>query len=304
VFVMRASWAVVGLFVVSGGCDRFSADSDSPAPATPAVPAAGAEAGATGSAASAASGVGTPAAPSTGAAPAENKPLKDWSYEGDTGPDHWGTLQPEFAKCGNGQAQSPIDLPEGKGNGNTPGPVTLEYKPVPLAIQNDGHAVIFQNSSESSVLIDGQRYFFVRGELHSPAEHRVGGKAFDMELELVHRNEADELAVFSVLFNKGEENLGLKTIFDYLPFEVSGQVDVVPGVNVDLTKFISSELSYRYYEGSLTSPPCSEGVRWFVSTKAGTVSENQLKRYQSVMKTATNRPLQPSNNRKVGIFNR
>ena len=296
---MRLTWVVIGLSMVSGGCDRFNTvDSDSPAPEAPAVeaPAPAVEAGVKIAEA--------PVVAATQPVAAEDKVASDWSYEGATGPDLWGTLRPEYAKCGNGQVQSPIDLPDGKGNGNTPGPVLLEYKPVPLAIQNDGHTISFQNSSESSVLIDGQRYFFVRGEVHAPAEHRVGGKGFDMELELVHRNEADELAVFSVLLNKGEEHAGLKTIFDYLPFEVSGQVDVIPGVNVDISKLLPEAFSYRYYEGSLTSPPCSEGVRWFVSTKLGTVSENQLKRYQSVLKVSTNRPLQPSNNRKVGIFNR
>ncbi len=248
----------------------------------------------------------TPAAEGEAAPAPEEKPPADvtWSYSGETGPDQWGALQPEFGKCGSGQAQSPVDLPDAKSGGKTPGPISVDYKPAPLAVQFDGHVIGFESSSESSILVDGQRYFLVRGELHSPAEHRVGGKALDMELELYHRNESDEWLVVSVLFAKGEESSVLKPVFDYLPVKASGTVDIVKGVELDLTSLVPSDFAYRYYDGSLTRPPCSEGVRWVVLNKTASVSENQIRRYAGVVGGDTHRPLQPVNDRKVGVFGR
>ncbi len=226
-----------------------------------------------------------------------------WAYDGATGPQFWGELDKKFETCGTGTHQTPIDLPEKVApTGATPGTLAFDYQPIPVAILNNGHTVQVENTVPGGVVIEGARYYLVQMHMHSPSEHTIGGKNSAMELHLVHRNAAGELAVVGVMLNEGKENVPLKPIWDYLPLDVSDKSEVVPEGAVDIRALIPDNPSYYHYVGSLTTPPCSEGVRWFVLTQPSTVSKVQVERYQSLLGDHTNRPIQPLNDRKVSIF--
>ena len=224
-----------------------------------------------------------------------------WSYAGETGPARWGSLSESFAPCAGGQNQSPIDL-TGAVIAPLP-PLKFHYQPTQLDIVDNGHTIQVDYQPGSYLSADGQDYDLLQFHFHSPSEHTVDGLPYDMVAHLMHSNASGELLVVAILMEARQEHPLVQTIWDYLPQE--GLRATPAGVTINVMDFIPRMSSYFTYSGSLTTPPCTEGVRWIVLDTAVKVSVAQVERFNSFFPRST-RPLQPLNGRVVrkGVFSR
>jgi carbonic anhydrase len=224
-----------------------------------------------------------------------------WSYAGEDGPAHWGDLSPDYSLCRTGSMQTPIDFPASAA-ADASTHLTFSYHPFPMSLLNNGHTVQVVAASGSSVVVGpapADRYELAQFHFHSPSEHTVAGKAFDLELHLVHKNAAGNLLVVGLLFQKGKENPLLAPILARAPTE-AGKDPVPQGQEVvDPTPLLPVSSPYFHYTGSLTTPPCTEGVSWYVMATPGEVSDAQVARFQALFHGATNRPVQPLGQRRV-----
>ncbi len=225
---------------------------------------------------------------------ASEKPHPHWTYEGEHGPEHWGNMSEEFKNCSEGKQQSPIDI-SGNENADLPD-IEFSYKPSQLNILNNGHTVQVSYDNGSFIKVDGEDYQLVQFHFHTPSEHTIGGKTFGNELHLVHKSGKGELAVVGVLIEKGKENPAYKEIWANLPKKADEKKEVKATINAD--ELLPVTRSFYRYSGSLTTPPCSENVKWIVLKTPVQMSEAQIKKIESIMKH-NNRPVQPINERKV-----
>jgi carbonic anhydrase len=219
-----------------------------------------------------------------------------WGYEGEGAPANWGSLKPEYATCGNGLYQSPINISK-----TIPAQIDklgFSYKDSPLQIINNGHAIQVNYEPGSTVTIDGQTYELLQFHFHAPSEHTIKGEFSDMEMHLVHKNIKDELAVVGVMMEKGAPNNIIQVLWDNIPAEVNKE-NAVDGISVNAAGLLPEDTSNYHYYGSLTTPPCSEGVNWTVLKTPIEVSEEQITKFRSVMGGDTNRPVLPVNKRFV-----
>lgn len=219
-----------------------------------------------------------------------------FEYEGKRGPRRWGSLTRQYAICADGSAQSPIDL---RGAVPTDLPnLRFDYRPGALTFANTTHTVQADEAQGSSVEADGQRYALLQFHFHEPSEHRVAGRRLAGELHFVHRDPDGRLAVVAVLVRAGRRNTALDPIFGKLPTR--------PGSKAQVTSFDTAALlpstgrRFYTYGGSLTTPPCSEGVRWYVLKDPVEASVAQLRQFRGVIES-NSRPVQPRNGRVVRI---
>ena len=218
-----------------------------------------------------------------------------WSYAGDTGPRHWGDLESDYAACKTGKHQSPIDIrkPERAGLPT----LDFEYHDVPLTIVNNGHTIQVNYAAGSFVRIEGHRYQLVQFHFHHPSEEKVDGRAYDMVAHLVHKDAEGHLAVVAVLLTKGQANPLVQTLWDHLPGQV-GHEDTVPNLRVNAADLLPKHLGYFEFDGSLTTPPCTEGVRWMVLREPEEISPSEIATFGKLYHDNA-RPTQPSNGRAV-----
>lgn len=218
-----------------------------------------------------------------------------WDYDGKEGPDHWGELDPAFEVCKNGKNQSPIDI-TGKGEAALD-PIEFNYQPAPLSIVNNGHTIQVNLPKGSTITTGGKKYDLLQFHFHNPSEHKAEGKASEMEVHFVHKNAEGGLAVVGVFMNKGKENAAIKNIWGHLPAK-AGKEQQVKDVKVNPADLLPANKAYVNYPGSLTTPPCSEGVNWHVMKEPIEVSEEQIKKFGTIIKESA-RPVQPLNGRAV-----
>jgi carbonic anhydrase len=218
-----------------------------------------------------------------------------WGYEGKEGPENWGDLSKEFVLCKEGKSQSPIDITGEIGKtGITLG---FNYSDVSLDMVNNGHAIQVNYGGENYILIGDKKFRLLQFHFHSPSEGAINGKRADLCAHLVHKSDDGELAVIGVYFNKGKENSFLKSFWSMVPKKSGGKVSDA-SVKVNATGILPGKKSFYHYMGSLTTPPCSEGVRWFIMENIVSISESQLKAFTDIFKMNA-RPLQPLNGRKI-----
>lgn len=217
-----------------------------------------------------------------------------WTYEGATGPEHWGQLNPEYTACGVGKQQSPIDLtnPTDKDLTN----IVFSYKPSPVDILNNGHTVEVEYAPGSSIEVDGKRYNLVQFHLHAPSEHQVNGQNYPIELHLVHKADDGSTAVVGVFLKEGAENTAYAPVWDHLPAKEQPATDV--GTTVDAAKLLPVDQTTYRYNGSLTTPPCTEGVSWFVMASPVEMSKAQIDAFRQIYDD-NNRPVQPLDGRQL-----
>ncbi len=196
-----------------------------------------------------------------------------WTYSGSTGADNWGVLKPEWAACGNGMMQSPIDISDGARLDLEP--IKFQYRLSPLRIVDTGHTVQVNFPSGSAITVGGVRYELMQMHFHKPAEVRVNGRVYDMSAHLVHRSFDGRLAVVAVLFEMGEESAFIKSLWPYLPLEKEREV-VMNHVKIPLDLLLPPERGYYTFMGSLTTPPCTEGVLWLVMKQPVSISPTQV----------------------------
>ena len=217
-----------------------------------------------------------------------------WSYEGDKGPTRWGSLHPAFSDCAKGAEQSPIDLVGAKAQRQRP--IEFDYAPTPIVLLNNGHAIQVNYAPGSGMTLDGVRYELLQFHFHHGSEHTVAGVRLPMELHLVHRSNKGALAVVGVLLKEWEENHVLAPIWRHMPARPA-PATVAPA-SIDATALLPEERTAWRYRGSLTTPPCTEGVSWVVMTEPVAVSAEQIARYGAIFPNS-HRPTQPLNRRSL-----
>lgn len=215
-----------------------------------------------------------------------------WSYSGDENPQHWGDLDPTYALCKTGGAQSPLDLPLAPSR-HQPAPARPVWDPMPLRVTNNGHTIQVDDTAPSSFVVDGTTYRLVQFHFHSPSEHTIGGHTYAAEMHLVHKSDAGKLLVVAILFETGAENAVLAPVWSAMPVQAAGPT-AIAGTIIDVSSLLPSAPHYLRYEGSLTAPPCTEGVTWLVvePDPSTQMSPDQIKTLHEHTEPSTNRPLQ------------
>jgi carbonic anhydrase len=227
-----------------------------------------------------------------------------WHYEGSEGPVNWGKLAPAFAACGEGRSQSPIDIVK-PSRGAAP-EARLALPPAQLRIVhhehladgiNNGHTIQINYAGADTLALGDAKYSLAQYHFHAPSEHTVDGKHVPMEMHLVHKAGDGKLAVVGVFIREGAHNKAFDPVWSNLPAQ-KGVETHYPMVTVDVDALLPSVRSSYRYDGSLTTPPCSEGVKWVVMTTPIELSREQIGAFTKLI-TGNNRPTQPLNGRPV-----
>lgn len=220
-----------------------------------------------------------------------------WSYSGANGPARWGKLDKEYAQCGVGKLQSPIDIPDKDARKGDLPPLLFNYKPVPLKIEDDGHTIQVNYGPDSWLSVDGRRYELVEIRFHKPSEMKVNGKGHDMDAHLVHRDKDGKLAVVSVFLAQGNGNPLIRTLWTHLP-QTKGKEVVVDSVKINARELLPPKKDYYTFAGSLTTPPCTENVTWYVLKTPVQLSGEEIARFARAYPMNA-RPTQPVNERDI-----
>lgn len=222
-------------------------------------------------------------------------PHVHWTYAGASGPANWARLSTEYAQCAQGRRQSPIDIKDGV-RVQLEG-VKFDYKPSSLKVTNNGHTIQVAYDPGSTITVGGATYELVQFHFHRPAEERVNGRAFDMVVHLVHKSKDGQLAVVAVLLMAGDENPFIKAVWNNLPLDV-GLDEAPTGVSIDVNQLLPKLRGFYTYVGSLTTPPCTEGVRWIVLRTPVQVSRTQVTTFARLYEMNA-RPIQPAHSRLI-----
>ena len=218
-----------------------------------------------------------------------------WAYGGHGGPAEWGALSPEFATCKLGKNQSPIDI-RGAKPADLP-PIKFDYKPSPLKVIDNGHSIQVNYAPGSSIEVDGVRYELVQFHFHKPSEEKVDGKSHAMVAHLVHKSADGKLAVVAVLLDAGGASALIDSIWKNLPKEKEKET-LVQSVTVDATNLLPENRGYYTFQGSLTTPPCSEDVKWLVLKTPVKIAGAEIAAFGKIYPMNA-RPIQPVNGRAV-----
>lgn len=199
-------------------------------------------------------------------------PAVSWAYAGTGGPENWARLKADYALCGSGRRQSPIDVRDGIAVDLEP--IQFDYRPAPFRVVDNGrglHVTVYGGGFN----LLGKKYELQRIQFHRPAEITIAGKTFEMDAQLVHKTDDGKLAVVTVLFEPGSENPVVQTALNNLPLEKGGEVQP-PALSVDATRLLPDDRRYYTFMGSLTTPPCNEDVLWIVLKKPQAMSADQV----------------------------
>ncbi|GAB3482008.1 carbonic anhydrase [Azotobacter salinestris] len=219
-----------------------------------------------------------------------------WSYEGHTGAEHWGNLHSDYATCKHGQAQSPIDIQHSDVAGAELSPIAFEYAPSPAKVANNGHTVQIDFDAAGHIKLGEESFRLHQFHFHTPSEERVNGETHPMVAHMVHRSDAGELAVVAVLFREGRRHEALDKVFATMPGEAQGKAELAELFHP--AHLLPEAQDYYHYIGSLTTPPCTEGVRWHVLKQPMEVSAEQIAAFRKLYPMNA-RPVQPLNGRAV-----
>ncbi len=229
----------------------------------------------------------------TGAAHAGQSP--HWGYTGHEGPEHWASLDSAFSLCGSGKNQSPINL-TAFADTDLP-PLALHYGGSVTEEVNNGHTVQANYAPGSTLTIDGHTFELKQFHFHTPSENQIESHSFPMEAHLVHADKDGNLAVIAVMLEEGAANDAIAALWQTMPTK-AGEI-TKPSQAVAIDQLLPKDMDYYRFNGSLTTPPCSEGVRWLVLKHPVTISKEQVEQFAHVMHHPNNRPLQPINARPV-----
>ena len=211
-----------------------------------------------------------------------------WEYSGEDGPAHWSTLAPEFGGCA-GRNQSPIDL-DNFIEAELP-PIAFDYKVGGHDVVNNGHTIQVNYDAGSSISIDDDEFTLKQFHFHAPSENHIDGKSFPIEAHFVHADAKGDLAVVAVMIEQGDSNPALDKLWAGLPGKAGPSQDLSP--EIAAADLLPDDRDYYRYEGSLTTPPCSEGVRWLVLKQPVPASAEQIDRLTRALGHPNNRPVQP-----------
>lgn len=215
-----------------------------------------------------------------------------WTYEGEGGPENWGELSADFRVCSLGLQQTPIDLSGGI-RAET-GAVQPMFQQMPLTVLNNGHTIQVNCAPGSRSQISGRSFDLLQFHFHHPSEHLLSGRSFELELHFVHKSAEGQLAVLGIFIRPGAENAALAPIWGAMPRQAGAPVS--PGVTIDPAALLPADRRYFRYMGSLTTPPCSEGVLWTVFATPIEASVEQIWQFAELFPVNA-RPVQPLNGR-------
>jgi len=218
-----------------------------------------------------------------------------WDYSEAKGPSHWGELKPEYAPCKNGHHQSPIDIRNAQ-SADLP-PIHFDYKPSVLDIIDNGHTIMINYAPGSFLSIGGKKYELKQFHFHRPSEEKINGKGYDMTLHLVHADQEGKLAVVAVLLERGQDNAMIHELWSDFPKEKEKE-EVLNHVQINAAALLPADRGYYTFSGSLTTPPCSEDVTWFVLEHSVSVSDAEIEQFSKLYRNDA-RPTQPLNGRAV-----
>jgi carbonic anhydrase len=224
-----------------------------------------------------------------------HNPQHSWDYGEALGPSHWGDLKPEFATCKTGHRQSPIDIRDAQ-MADLP-PILFDYQPSPLHVIDNGHTVMVNYALGSFMSVGGKRYALKQFHFHKPSEEKINGKPFDMSVHLVHADQEGKVAVVAVLLREGGDNSLVHEIWRDLPREKEKEVRL-DKIQIDVSRILPRDRGYFTFSGSLTTPPCSEDVTWFVLKNPTAVSAQEIERFSQLYRNDA-RPTQPLYGRTV-----
>lgn len=220
-----------------------------------------------------------------------------WSYSGEGGPAHWGQLQDDYATCAKGQRQSPIPIEAGHTLKGPAAALEFNYRPSKGTVTNTGHTVAVEVDGHNTLSVRGTTYLLQQFHFHHPAEERIDQQSYPMVAHLVHRDDLGRLAVLAVLLEPGEANALIEKVWTHMPLDVGDSVRLPPDL-LDLGALLPKDQRYYQYLGSLTTPPCTEGVLWLILKQPVSLSAAQLQLFGQLYPHNA-RPLQPLNDRPV-----
>ena len=220
-----------------------------------------------------------------------------WTYEGENGPQNWAKLKPEFNLCGLGKRQSPIAI---QNDATLQGPaeaLQFNYTPSRATVVNNGHTVQVEVEGENSITVRNASYRLLQFHFHTPSEEMVNSKRYAMVAHLVHQNAAGQLAVVAVLLEQGEPSTFIDKVWTYMPLDSNDRVRMPEGL-LDVTELLPKDQRYYQFMGSLTTPPCTEGVLWMVLKQPVKISAAQYRLFRQQFPMNA-RPVQAVNGRPV-----
>jgi carbonic anhydrase len=215
-----------------------------------------------------------------------------WSYDGEKGPGHWGDLDPDFAACKAGREQSPIDIRHAQ-KAELPA-LRFEYKSGPLKIINNGYTAVRVNYAPGNgnfLVVGDQRYELTQFHFHRPSEEYIHGKSYDMVAHLMHKSSDGKVAAVAVLLNAGSANSTIQQLWQDMPM-TPGKEEEIAGAEMNPAGLLPRDTGYYTYMGSLTAPPCTEGVTWFVLKTPVDISTAQINAFARLYPHDV-RPVQP-----------
>jgi carbonic anhydrase len=220
-----------------------------------------------------------------------------WDYEGKRGALAWHRLDPAYKVCSAGHQQAPIDI-RGAHLNKTLKPIEFHYIAGPVTLENDGHTIVVHVDHGSYMMAGGVRYDLVEYKFHHPSEETVKGKLSDMDIQLVHKSADGGMAVVAIRLveDPGNPNAVLATLWPHLPKTAGTSEKVTDEVNAG--GLLPADRGYWTYMGSLTTPPCTEGVRWFVFEQELSIDREQLRTFGALFKINT-RPMQDAHGRRI-----
>jgi carbonic anhydrase len=222
-----------------------------------------------------------------------------WGYTGHNNPEHWGEFDKANFMCKEGKNQSPINIANSiEVHTKDLTPIKFNYNSGSSSIVDNGHTIEIMIKKGSSIQIDGKTFYLKQFHFHSPSENEINGKHFPLEAHFVNVAKDGSIAVVAILFEDGKTNPLIEKLWTKMP-HIEGDENKIAVTAKEISDFLPKDKAYYRFDGSLTTPPCSEGVRWFVFKAYDTVSKAQVKEFTQTMHHADNRPVQAINARKV-----
>lgn len=220
-----------------------------------------------------------------------------WTYQGRTGPLNWGKLEPASRACADGHAQSPIDIRGARLN-TALEPLKFHFLTGPVTLENTGNTIVAHIRPGGTFVGEGVTYQLEQLVFHHPSEHAVKGTLTDMDVDLMfHSNDGKQAAIsVRLAVEQGTANAAIATLWEHLPSTPGARAEITDTLNAG--GLLPADRSFWAYTGSLTVPPCTEGVRWYVMEQPVSISREQLRQFVAIFRIAS-RPLQDRNGRKI-----
>ena len=233
----------------------------------------------------------------TAVADARHDRQAPWRYEGANGPQSWGKLKPDFNLCANGKRQSPINIDESVTLQGPAEPLQFNYKPSGGSVVNNGHTIQVDLDGDNTVTVRGSSFKLLQFNFHHPSEERVNSRGFAMATHLVHQNAEGQLAVVALMLEPGVANDLINKVWTHMPLDAGDRVRLPLGL-IDMNELLPKDQRYYQFMGSLSTPPCTEGVLWLVLKQPTPVSREQIRLFSQLFPNNA-RPVQPLNGRAV-----